>query len=158
MMAPPKTLAAAAVRPSRRLRRMGCMYAGDNISSQSPVPGSQLCCRPDGSDQAIEYFPQLRCLVEEMLAMLRGKVGELLGNHELSFHLDQRSPGSSQEIMEFAGGETRLALRNVRGNSHRRCPQLAGESVKFVPRKGFAGAVNVHHKIHGLLPCNQVPV
>jgi hypothetical protein len=33
-MAPPKTLAAAAVRPSRILRRMGCMYAGDDNSSR----------------------------------------------------------------------------------------------------------------------------
>src|SRR5207302_3991562 len=38
MMAPPKTLAAAAVRPSSKLRRMGFISAEQNTSSQHLVP------------------------------------------------------------------------------------------------------------------------
>ena len=90
--------------------------------------------------------------------MFRRKVGKVLGDHQLGFNLDQRPSRSSQKIMEFIGREARLPFGNVRWNSNRRSPQLAGQPIKFVPRKCFAGAVNVHDKIHRLLPGDQVPV
>ena len=45
--------------------------------------------------------------------MLRGKVRQVLGNHELGFDFDQGSSGAPQEVMEFIGGETCLPLCNV---------------------------------------------
>ncbi len=65
------------------------MSREDDNSSLFPVLRSQLCCRPDGADQAIQYFPQLSGLVEQLLAVFRSEVGEVLGDHQLSFNLDQ---------------------------------------------------------------------
>src|SRR5579862_9623997 len=122
MMAPPKTLAAAAVRPSRTLRRMGCMYAGDDTSSRS---GGW----PNGADQAIQYLPQFGRFVHEMLSMLRRKILQILGDHQLGFHFDQRGSRPCQKVVEFISGETCLPLCNIGGNAHRRSTQLAGKPV-----------------------------
>src|SRR5580704_13739429 len=158
MMAPPKTLAAAAVSPSRILRRMGCMYAGDHNSLQFLVLCSQLRCRTNGADQAVQNLPQFSCFVEKVMAVLGSKVCQVLSDDQLRFDFHQRSSSSSQKEIEFVPGEARLAFGNVGWNCHRRSPQLTSKRVCFVTRKTFGRPVNVHDKIHGLLPCNQLPV
>src|SRR5204862_5409182 len=100
MMAPPKTFAAAAVRPSRTLRRMGCMR-GRII----PVPRfqffvmvlrSRLGGRPDSADEAVQYFSRFAGFGERLPAMFRGEGLQVLGDHQLSLDLDQRSSGLRQ--------------------------------------------------------------
>src|SRR5579872_6807260 len=158
MMAPPKTLAAAAVRPRRMLRRMGCMPPEDNTSSLFPVLGSRLGRRPDGANQAVQYLPKFRGFLQKLLAMFRSEVGQVLRDHELGFDLDQRSAGAPQEKIKFVRGEACLAFGDI-GWNRNRCPaQLTGERVGFVPRKCLGGSVDVHHEVHGFLPGNEFPV
>src|ERR1700686_3476891 len=122
MMAPPKTLAAAAVRPSSTLRRMGCIYAGDDTSSRS---GSW----PNGADQAIQDLPQFGRFVHEVFPVLRSKVLKILSDHQLGFHFNQRAARPCQKVVELVSGETCLPLRNIGWNAHCRSTQLAGKSV-----------------------------
>ena len=52
----------------------------------------------------------------------------------------------------------RLSLGEISWHPNRRSPELAGKPMEFVPRKRFACAVNIHDKVHRLLPGDQVPV
>ena len=60
-----------------------------------------LLLPPDSADEAVQYFSQFAGFDEQLPAMFRSEVTQVLGDHQLSLDLDQRSSGLRQEKEEL---------------------------------------------------------
>ena len=67
---------------------MGCIARKDDISSQFPVLGSQLCGGLNRSDQPVQDSAEFRSFVKQLLSMFRREVVEFLRNQQLGFDFD----------------------------------------------------------------------
>ena len=73
----------------------------DDTSSQFPVLRSQLCSWPNRSYEAVQDLAHFRCFIQQLLALLWGEVAQVLGDHQLGLHFDQRASPSTQKIKEI---------------------------------------------------------